>query len=172
MDNLSVEPRLIYLAHGYMREQYATHDNYDQFEPSLVNVIIKLLGNIFMCFDIYPLKHKSMFSNYNTTFIRNAGTPGSFTFGCSYGMNKGIHKISIENKGGGFHAAFGVTTNIEYFKQNSVWFNRHKKADICYLNGTTIGQLMGSGKNIAAARLNGVHTNRMISNLEMLCQCV
>ena len=152
MDNLAVETRLVYLAHGYMREQYTTHDDYDQLESSLVNVIIKLFGNIFMRFDIYPLKYKYMFSDCNTTFKRNADTQGTFTFGCSYGMNKGTHKISIERKTGGFDGAYGLTTDIEYFKEKSVWFNCHKKADICYLNGTTIGQLIGSGKNFVAAK--------------------
>ena len=39
-----------------------------------------------------------------------------FTFGCSYGMNRGTHKISIQNKVSGFQLnGFGITTDIEYF---------------------------------------------------------
>ena len=155
MSNKDVGYRLMHLSNGYMREQFATHSDYDQFEISLVNIIIELLGNIFMRFDIYPLQHTSLFSNYNTVFKRNKAhkQKGSFTFGCSYGMNKGVHKISIENKVNGLRwPAFGITTNIQYFKEHSAWFNADGKADISFLNRKLIGQKFCSGKQLETGK--------------------
>ena len=139
--------RLMELANGYIREQYATHDDYDQFETSLINVIITFLGNIFMCFDIYPSMHESKFSHYNTVFRRSKDDPNEvpMTFGCSYGMNEGIYRMQIENKISGFGSdAFGITTNIDIFRKHSGWFDVDGEADVYFLNGTLIAKLNDS----------------------------
>ena len=46
-----------------MRNEYYKHDNFDQFETSLVSIIVKLLGNLSMIFHVYPIEWKSMFSD-------------------------------------------------------------------------------------------------------------
>ena len=138
-DKEDIDDRYLGLVNGYIREEYVAHDDYDKFETSLVNIIIKLLGNIFICFDIYPLKHKSKFSNYNTIFKRDKDDGDNMTFGCSYGINKGIYKVSLKNTISGFGSnAFGIITNILHFKTNSVWFNEAYNADEYFLNGTLI----------------------------------
>ena len=148
MSNIQIKNRLVHLTEGYINKQFANHDDFDQFEISLVNIIIKLLGNIFMCFDVYPSQHESMFSGYNINniFTRNRGkddSNGIFTFGCSHGMNHGIYKISIQNKIGGFGMlnTFGITTDIEYFRKNSSFFNDNMKADCYFSNGTLTADL-------------------------------
>ena len=73
-----------------------------------------------------------MFSSNGTIFKKQEKDHiyKSFTFGCSKGWNKGIHKISIMNKAGGFgNDAFGITTNIEFFKDKLVWYNKAKWQD-------------------------------------------
>ena len=83
-----------------------------------------------------------MFSNFNTIFKCNINE--GFTFGCSYGMNEGVHKISIISKVDGFRrSAFGITTNIDCYRKEGIWFSSSKYIDsgayIFYLNATTIG---------------------------------
>ena len=123
--------RIEYLVNGYMRKRYASQKLYDQFESSLILIMMELLGNIFIMFDVYPSKCKSMISNNGKIFKRNLpsiDSQGSFTFGCSIGWNKGIHKISIQAKSGRFGSnVFGITTDMEYYKTHPVWYSRCEK---------------------------------------------
>ena len=124
MTTISTSIRCSLLISGYMRIEYCKHDNYDQFETSLVKIIVRLLGNIFMIFDVYPLKCKSMFSDDGLVFKKQPSQRGigDVTFGCSYGWNKGIHKISIKNKYEWNEQGIGITNRIQKFTEKAAWY--------------------------------------------------
>lgn len=125
MGELTLETRLHYLVDGYIKKKVDGYKTYDHFESSLINIMVRFLGNIFMAFDIYPSKCKSMFNDYGTIFTRTDKESDlkSFTFGCSYGWSEGVHKISIESKDTTyFQDAFGITSNIKHFKTTEKWY--------------------------------------------------
>ena len=67
----------------------------------------------------------------------------SFTFGCSYGFNQGIHTISIQNKGSTYYKdAFGITSNIDHFRTVHAWYGhsgcRNINAYLYVLNGDSL----------------------------------
>ena len=124
MATLTASIRCRLLIAGYMRIEYRKHQNYDQFETSLVNIIIQLLGSIFMIFDVYPMEAGSMFSDDGLTFKNNKEFR-KLTFGCSYGWKKGVHKISVKNKYKwirGVSQAIGITNRIQIFTTKAAWY--------------------------------------------------
>ena len=112
------------LVTGYIKSEFDAYETYDHFEASLIILIARFLGYIFIIFDVYPSECESFFSENGTVFKRSPGDDEhSFTFGCSYGWNKGIHKVSIQTKNSTYHGdAFGITTNIEYFRTCKEWY--------------------------------------------------
>ena len=137
------------LVDGYMKKEYCKHENYDRFEKSLVGIIVKLLGNIFMIFDVYPSICKSMFADDGLTFkpdrILHKGL-GDVTFGCSYGWNKGIYKISIQNKYKWEGQGIGITNNIQRFKEKPAWYGEFTSKDKQFLQyNLNSSILVGSG---------------------------
>ena len=142
----TVSIRCSLLVNGYMRNEYNTHGSYDQFEISVIKIIVRLLGNIFMVFDVYPLECKSMFSDDGLIFKpnpeKNRNIEG-ITFGCSYGWNKGIHKIAIRSKNNWTTHAIGITNNIQQFAERPAWYGNWAKQyapqNLYYnLNGTML----------------------------------
>ena len=138
------DKRVEYLVNGYMRQEYTLHKQYDHFESSLMLIMMEFLGNIFIMFDVYPSKCKWMFSNYGKTFKRDfprRDNMDAFTFGCSLGWNKGIHKIWIESRASGFGSnAFGITSDIKYFGTNHVWFG-HQDGYKYVMNGNLLAAI-------------------------------
>ena len=64
----------------------------------------------------------------------------SFTFGCSYGWNEGVHKVSIQTKNTTYYLdGFGITTNIEQFRANKRWYgNSSSKGYFYTMNASTL----------------------------------
>ena len=147
MTTNTVSIRCGLLVHGYIRNEYNNHKYYDQFETSLINIILQLLGNIFMIFDVYPSICKSMVSDDGLIFTKDPVEHkdiGSITFGCSYGWNKGTHKISVRNKYKWKGHAIGITNNIQQFAERPAWYgswtrNQYKEQSYYYnLNGSIL----------------------------------
>ena len=143
MDGIQVENRLHHLVNGYIKQKFDAYKTYDHFEASLINIMVIFLGNILIVFDIYPSKCKSMFSGHGTKFKREKSdhVHGSFTFGCSNGWNKGVHKVSIQTKDTTYYDdAFGITSNIDHFKRNTYWYGSSgcDKGFFYTLNGDTL----------------------------------
>ena len=133
------------LIDGYIRNQYCKHEAYDKFEKSLVMIIVKLLGNIFMIFDVYPVECKSSISKDGLKFKPDQKMHKDVTFGCSYGWNDGINKVSIRNKYKWQGHAIGITNNIQQFSEEAIWYGFVDKDEGLYYNLNS-GSLVGSQK--------------------------
>ena len=64
-----LETRLNNLAAGYVRTEFQAYESYDNFEESLIKLMVRFLGNILMIFDVYPLECKALFSDDGLVII-------------------------------------------------------------------------------------------------------
>lgn len=108
--------RSFYLVTGYLRNAFDINQ-LQTYEKSLGQIIMQLLGNIFVKFDVYPLKCEHMICDEGKCIRRCKGDPlRKFMIGTSNGWYYGSHSISFEvSKCPWYNAAYGVTTNISAF---------------------------------------------------------
>ena len=115
--------RSFLLVTGYLRGIFGV-ENMVHFEQSLSQIIMQLLGNIFVKFDIYPKECDSLIYDNGKCIKRRKGCKFKrFMIGSSYGWYYGVHEISFEVKSSNWHhCGYGVTTNINAFDcDKCVW---------------------------------------------------
>ena len=169
------------LIHGYMREKYSSHVNYEKFEVSLMEIILRLLGNIFIIFDVYAPEITDLISDNGKVFKfekkqkSNINHSSYITFGCSYGWSKGVHKISVQKVNTPYESsAFGITTNIKYFngENGKKWFGSSgcKDGYFYVLNGTGLASMVnGEGGN---QYQSGVVTSNQHTSNDKITICI
>ena len=126
-NHLDSQTKLEYLGNGYTRQKYL-HKNgnstTDNFEISLINIIIQYLGNILITFDCYPQGFQSQIIENGQAvkaYSKINATP--ICIGCSTEWNEGIHQISFRsNSLGHVGDVFGINSNIREFTNQPGWY--------------------------------------------------
>ena len=89
-----------YLLSGYLRCAYLSiQDEEINFEMSLIDVILKFLGNIFIVFDCYPKQYENLMFENGIGFRKDVENKTHYyTFGCLIKWGKGdLHQLSLKS---------------------------------------------------------------------------
>lgn len=125
-----IETRSDLLITGYLNKFCLEKDIYitsfKKFEISLIALLIRFVGNVFIVFDVYPSEVEIFLSEKRSRFIRNhhhSGKAGDLTFGSSVEWTEGIHQISFRSNTLSHSTdAFGITSNIDALCDKPGWF--------------------------------------------------
>ena len=127
--------RLNFLVIGFVRNQYVMKKKL--FDPQLIMIMVKSLGNVFMKFDLFPPECDDMIDENGTVVKWTKQSPTELTIGCSYGWNYGLHEIHIECITEYWHyTAFGITSNPHFMSKESAFIMEVK-------TGCHYGLIMG-----------------------------
>ena len=123
---LDVKTKMNYLTAGYVKAEYLKNKGDDEnFEMSLITVILQFLGNIFAIFDCYPEGFENVISENGQVFRRKYKSGiETVTIGCSLKWKQGmIHQISFKsNSTAHKNDGIGISTNIEKLCEKAGWY--------------------------------------------------